>query len=162
MDAYVPTSKADRAKFVLSDQDILALARWACVIEDHYGYPMDMEWAKDGESGELFILQARPETVQSRKGASAFRSYRIKSKGRKLASGLSIGDAIVSGRVCLIDNARDIGRFVDGTILVTQTTDPDWVPIMKRAAAIVTAHGGRTSHAAIVSRELGLPPSTDS
>ena len=153
----VPTSKADRAKFVLSDQDILALARWACVIEDHYGYPMDVEWAKDGESGELFILQARPETVQSRKGASAFRSYRIKSKGRKLASGLSIGDAIVSGRACLIDNARDIGRFVDGTILVTQTTDPDWVPIMKRAAAIVTDHGGRTSHAAIVSRELGLP-----
>jgi pyruvate,water dikinase len=153
----VPTSKADRATFVLSDQDILALGRWACVIEDHYGYPMDMEWAKDGESGELFILQARPETVQSRKEAGAFRSYRIKSKGRKLASGLSIGDAIVSGRACLIDNPRDIGRFVDGTILVTQTTDPDWVPIMKRAAAIVTDHGGRTSHAAIVSRELGLP-----
>ena len=153
----VPTSKADRAKFVLSDQDILALGRWACVIEDHYGYPMDMEWAKDGESGELFILQARPETVQSRKEASAFRSYRIKSKGRKLASGLSIGDAVVSGHACLIDNPRDIGRFVDGTILVTQTTDPDWVPIMKRAAAIVTDHGGRTSHAAIVSRELGLP-----
>ena len=153
----VPTSKADRAKFVLSDQEILALGRWACVIEDHYGYPMDMEWAKDGESGELFILQARPETVQSRKEASAFRSYRIKSKGRKLASGLSIGDAVVSGRACLIDNPRDIGRFVEGTILVTQTTDPDWVPIMKRAAAIVTDHGGRTSHAAIVSRELGLP-----
>ena len=153
----VPTSKAERATFVLSDQDILALGRWACVIEDHYGYPMDMEWAKDGESGELFILQARPETVQSRKEAGAFRSYRIKSKGRKLASGLSIGDAVVSGRACLIDNPRDIGRFVDGTILVTQTTDPDWVPIMKRAAAIITDHGGRTSHAAIVSRELGLP-----
>jgi pyruvate, water dikinase len=153
----VPTSKADRATFVLSDKDILALGRWACVIEEHYGYPMDMEWAKDGESGELFILQARPETVQSRKEASAFRSYRIKSKGRKLASGLSIGDAVVSGRACLIDNPRDIGRFVDGTILVTQTTDPDWVPIMKRAAAIITDHGGRTSHAAIVSRELGLP-----
>ena len=153
----VPTSKAERATFVLSDQDILALGHWACVIEDHYGYPMDMEWAKDGESGELFILQARPETVQSRKEAGAFRSYRIKSKGRKLASGLSIGDAVVSGRACLIDNPRDIGRFVDGTILVTQTTDPDWVPIMKRAAAIVTDHGGRTSHAAIVSRELGLP-----
>jgi pyruvate,water dikinase len=153
----VPTSKADRAKFVLSDQDILALGRWACVIEEHYGYPMDMEWAKDGESGELFILQARPETVQSRKEASAFWSYRIKSKGRKLVSGLSIGDAVVAGRVCLIDNPRDIGRFVDGAILVTQTTDPDWVPIMKRAAAIVTDHGGRTSHAAIVSRELGLP-----
>ena len=153
----VPTSKAERATFVLSDKDILALGRWACVIEDHYGYPMDMEWAKDGESGELFILQARPETVQSRKEADAFRSYRIKSKGRKLASGLSIGDAVVSGRACLIDNPRDIGRFVDGTILVTQTTDPDWVPIMKRAAAIITDHGGRTSHAAIVSRELGLP-----
>ncbi len=153
----VPTSKAERATFVLSDQDILALGRWACVIEDHYGYPMDMEWAKDGESGELFILQARPETVQSRKEAGAFRSYRINSKGRKLASGLSIGDAVVSGRACLIDNPRDIGRFVDGTILVTQTTDPDWVPIMKRAAAIITDHGGRTSHAAIVSRELGLP-----
>ena len=153
----VPTSKADRARFVLSDQEILALGRWACVIEDHYGYPMDMEWAKDGESGELFIVQARPETVQSRKEASAFRSYRIKSKGRKLASGLSIGDAVVAGRACLIDNPRDIGRFVEGTILVTQTTDPDWVPIMKRAAAIVTDHGGRTSHAAIVSRELGLP-----
>ena len=153
----VPTSKAERASFVLSDQDILALGRWACVIEDHYGYPMDMEWAKDGESGELFILQARPETVQSRKEASAFRSYRIMSKGRKLASGLSIGDAVVFGRALLIDNPRDIGRFVDGTILVTRTTDPDWVPIMKRAAAIVTDHGGRTSHAAIVSRELGLP-----
>ena len=153
----VPTSKAERAAFVLNDQDILTLARWACVIEDHYGRPMDMEWAKDGETGELFIVQARPETVQSRKEASAFKSYRIKSKGRKLVSGLSIGDAVVAGRVCLIESPREIGRFVDGAILVTQTTDPDWVPIMKRAAAIVTDHGGRTSHAAIVSRELGLP-----
>ncbi len=153
----VPTSKAERAAFVLNDQDILALARWACVIEHHYGRPMDMEWAKDGETGELFIVQARPETVQSRKEASAFKSYHIKSKGRKLIAGLSIGEAVVAGRVCLIDNPRDIGRFVDGAILVTQTTDPDWVPIMKRAAAIITDHGGRTSHAAIVSRELGLP-----
>ena len=153
----VPTSKAERATFVLNDPDILALARWACVIEDHYDRPMDMEWAKDGETGELFIVQARPETVQSRKEASSFKSYRIKSKGRKLVTGLSIGDAIVAGRVCLIDSPRDIGRFVDGAILVTQTTDPDWVPIMKRAAAIITDHGGRTSHAAIVSRELGLP-----
>ncbi len=153
----VPTSKAERAAFVLSDQDILTLARWACVIEDHYGRPMDMEWAKDGETGELFIVQARPETVQSRKEASAFKSYRIKSKGRKLLSGLSIGDAVVAGRICLIESPREIGRFIDGAILVTQTTDPDWVPIMKRAAAIVTDHGGRTSHAAIVSRELGLP-----
>lgn len=153
----VPTSKAERAAFVLSDADILTLARWACVIETHYGCPMDMEWAKDGENGELFIVQARPETVQSRREASAVRSYQIKSKGRKLVAGLSIGDAVVAGRVCLIDSPRDIDRFIDGAILVTQTTDPDWVPIMKRAAAIVTDHGGRTSHAAIVSRELGLP-----
>jgi pyruvate, water dikinase len=153
----VPTSKAERAAIVLSDGDILTLARWACTIENHYGCPMDMEWAKDGENGDLFIVQARPETVQSRREASAFRSYRIKSKGRRLVAGLSIGDAVVSGRVCLIDSPRDIDRFVDGAILVTQTTDPDWVPIMKRAAAIITDHGGRTSHAAIVSRELGLP-----
>jgi pyruvate,water dikinase len=153
----VPTSKAERAAFVLADADILQLARWAVVIEQHYGRPMDMEWAKDGESGELFIVQARPETVQSQHAGTAFKTYRIKSKGKKLASGMSIGDAVVAGKVCLIDSARDIDRFVDGSVLVTQTTDPDWVPIMKRAAAIVTDHGGRTSHAAIVSRELGLP-----
>ena len=153
----VPTSKAERAAFVLDDQDILTLSRWASVIEAHYGQPMDMEWAKDGESGELFIVQARPETVQSRREAGVLKTYRITSKGRKLASGLSIGDAVVAGKVCVIESARDIGRFVDGAVLVTGTTDPDWVPIMKRAAAIVTDHGGRTSHAAIVSRELGLP-----
>lgn len=153
----VPTSKAERAAFVLSDQDILTLSRWACVIENHYGQPMDMEWAKDGETSELFIVQARPETVQSRREASALKTYRIKNKGRKIVSGLAIGDAVVAGDVCVIESARDIARFVDGAILVTQTTDPDWVPIMKRAAAIITDHGGRTSHAAIVSRELGLP-----
>jgi pyruvate,water dikinase len=153
----VPTSKAERAAFVLNDEDILTLARWACVIEEHYGRPMDIEWAKDGETGELFIVQARPETVQSRKDTNAFKSYRLTSKGRTLAKGLSVGDAVVTGRVCLIESPRDIHRFVDGAVLVTQTTDPDWVPIMKRAAAIVTDHGGRTSHAAIVSRELGLP-----
>ncbi len=153
----VPTSKAERAAYVLTDQDILTFARWGCVIEDHYGCPMDIEWAKDGESGELFIVQARPETVQSRKEVGEYRSYRIKSKGRTLVTGLSIGEAVVTGRVCLIESARDIDRFVDGAVLVTQNTDPDWVPIMKRAAAIVTDRGGRTSHAAIVSRELGLP-----
>ena len=118
---------------------------------------MDMEWAKDGETGELFIVQARPETVQSRAEAGIFRSYRITSKGRRLVTGLSIGDAVVAGKVCLIESPQEIDRFVDGAVLVTGTTDPDWVPIMKRAAAIVTDHGGRTSHAAIVSRELGLP-----
>jgi pyruvate,water dikinase len=153
----VPTSRAERAAFVLSDKEILTLGCWGSVIEEHYGRPMDVEWAKDGETGELFIVQARPETVQSRRQTGEYKSYRIKSKGRKLLSGLSIGDAVVSGRVCLIDSARDIGRFVEGSVLVTETTDPDWVPIMKRAAAIVTDRGGRTSHAAIVSRELGLP-----
>ena len=153
----VPTSKAERAAFVLNDKDILILSRWACIIEDHYGLPMDMEWAKDGETGELFIVQARPETVQSRREATALKTYRIKSKGRKIVTGLAIGEAVVAGRICVIESARDIARFVDGAILVTETTDPDWVPIMKRAAAIITDHGGRTSHAAIVSRELGLP-----
>jgi pyruvate,water dikinase len=153
----VPTSLAERAGFVLADDEVLTLARWACIIERHYGCPMDMEWAKDGETGELYLVQARPETAQSRREAGIFKSYRIKSKGKKLLSGLSIGDAVVTGQVCLIDDPRHIERFVDGAILVTQTTDPDWVPIMKRAAAIVTDQGGRTSHAAIVSRELGLP-----
>jgi pyruvate,water dikinase len=153
----VPTSKAERVAFVLSDQEILTLARWASAIEAHYGCPMDMEWARDGETGEMFIVQARPETVQSQREDTAFRSYRITKKGRTLASGLAIGDAVVSGRVCLIEDARDIAGFTDGSVLVTRTTDPDWVPVMKRATAIVTDHGGRTSHAAIVSRELGLP-----
>jgi pyruvate,water dikinase len=153
----VPTSKAERAAFVLSDPEILSLARWACVIEDHYGQPMDMEWAKDGEGSALYVVQARPETVQSRREASDLKTYRIKSKGRKITSGLSIGDAVVAAKVCVIESAREIDRFVDGAVLVTATTDPDWVPVMRRAAAIVTDHGGRTSHAAIVSRELGLP-----
>ncbi|MFL0691820.1 MAG: phosphoenolpyruvate synthase [Agrobacterium tumefaciens] len=153
----VPTSKAERAAFVLSDAEILTLARWATIIERHYGCAMDMEWARDGHSQRLYIVQARPETVQSNRETAAFSSYEIKRKGKTLLKGLSIGDAVVSGQVCLIENARDIGQFVDGSILVTSTTDPDWVPIMKRAAAIVTDHGGRTSHAAIVSRELGLP-----
>jgi pyruvate,water dikinase len=153
----VPTSAAERAAYVLADEEILTLARWACIIEAHYGCAMDMEWAKDGETSEMFIVQARPETVQSRKGVEAFHAYKITSKGRKLASGLSIGNAVVAGPVQRIASPSEIARFKDGSILVTETTDPDWVPIMKRAAAIVTDHGGRTSHAAIVSRELGLP-----
>ncbi|MDP1731059.1 MAG: phosphoenolpyruvate synthase [Devosia sp.] len=153
----VPTSKAERAAFVLGDEEILTLARWAVVIEAHYGCPMDMEWARDGETGKIFIVQARPETVQARRETGAFKSYRIDSKGRTLVTGLAIGDAVVSGNVCLIEEVKDIAKFIDGSILVTGNTDPDWVPVMKRAAAIVTDHGGRTSHAAIVSRELGLP-----
>lgn len=153
----VPTSKLERARFVLSDEEILALARWATVIEKHYGRPMDIEWGRDGDTGDIFILQARPETVQAQRQAGTFQSYRIGSKGRVAAKGLAIGDAVVTGQICLIESARDIGQFIDGSVLVTSTTDPDWVPVMKRAAAIVTDHGGRTSHAAIVSRELGVP-----
>jgi pyruvate,water dikinase len=153
----VPTSKAERAAFVLSDAEILTLARWACAIEAHYGQPMDIEWAKDGRTDEIFIVQARPETVESRKEASAVKTYHVTKTGRKLVSGVSIGEAVATGAVCVIDSPREMDRFVDGAILVTRTTDPDWVPLMRRAAAIVTDYGGRTSHAAIVSRELGLP-----
>jgi pyruvate,water dikinase len=153
----VPTSKAERAAFVLSDGEILTLPRWACVIEEHYGQPMDIEWAKDGETNEMFIVQARPETVQSRREAGAVKTYRINNAGRKLVSGVSIGEAVATGTVCVIESPREMERFVDGAILVTRTTDPDWLPVMRRAAAIITDYGGRTSHAAIVSRELGLP-----
>lgn len=153
----VATSADEQRAFVLRDDEVLCLARWACVIQQHYGTPMDIEWAKEGDSGELFIVQARPETVQSRRAQAVFKTYRVGRKGRCLATGISIGDAAVAGRVCRIESAKDIARFVAGSVLVTATTDPDWAPIMKRAAAIVTDHGGRTSHAAIVSRELGLP-----
>ena len=153
----VPTSKVERQSFVLTDAEIVQLACWALAIETHYRCPMDMEWAKDGETGELFIVQARPETVQARRGGLSFRTFQVRGSGRPIARGIAIGDSAVKGKVCMIENAADISRFVDGAILVTGTTDPDWVPIMKRAKAIVTDHGGRTSHAAIVSRELGLP-----
>jgi len=153
----VPTSQRERESFVLQDGEILSLARWAMIIERHYGQPMDMEWAKDGTSGEIFIVQARPETVQSRQESHVFHTYDIKTKGSCLAKGLAIGDAVVAGKVCLVESPDDIAQFVDGAILVTSTTDPDWLPIMTRASAVITDHGGRTSHAAIVSRELGLP-----
>ena len=152
----VPTSKAERRSFVLNDAEILDLARQAVTIEVHYGQPMDMEWAKDGITGELFIVQARPETVQSRAETGAMKAYTINNPGELLLTGLSVGGSVSTGQVCLLEHARDIERFVDGSVLVTSTTDPDWVPIMKRASAIITDHGGRTSHAAIVSRELGL------
>ena len=152
----VETSEKERASFVLSDDEVLELGRWAAAIEAHYGQAMDMEWAKDGESGELFIVQARPETVQSQKQAGSLKTYSLKGKGRKLAEGLAVGDAIAAGKVQRLDSADQIERFEDGAVLVTGMTDPDWVPIMKKASAIVTDHGGRTSHAAIVSRELGL------
>jgi len=153
----VPTSKLEQQVFVLDDADILELARSAVIIEKHYECPMDIEWAKDGITNELFIVQARPETVQSRRDNTILKTYALLNKGALLLSGVSVGGAAVSGQICIIDDPSDIQKFVDDSILVTKNTDPDWVPIMKRAAAIVTDHGGRTSHAAIVSRELGLP-----
>ncbi|WP_373185724.1 phosphoenolpyruvate synthase [Halopseudomonas sp.] len=152
----VNTTRKERQSFVLSDDEVLQLARWACTIESHYGQPMDMEWAKDGQSKELYIVQARPETVQSRRKAGTLRSYHLRQKGRQLVSGQAIGDSIASGKVRRLQSAKEIDQLEEGDVLVTGTTDPDWVPIMKKASAIVTDHGGRTSHAAIVSRELGL------
>lgn len=153
----VDTSEAERRAFVLDDAEILALARWAVSVENHYGQPMDMEWAKDGQTGELFMVQARPETVQSLKTGPRFALHHLLEKGPVLATGAAIGDSIAQGTACVIRSASDIGKFRDGAILVTEMTDPDWVPVMKRAAGIVTDHGGPTSHAAIVSRELGVP-----
>ena len=159
----VPVPPDDRARFALTDDEILTLARWACLIEDHYSAkrgtlsPMDMEWAKDGQTGELFIVQARPETVQSRRDLDTIETYRLTQRGRALVSGRSIGGKIGQGPVRVIKQVQQIHEFKEGDVLVTDKTDPDWVPIMKKAAAIVTNRGGRTCHAAIVSRELGLP-----
>jgi len=159
----VPVPPDDRARFAITDDEILTLARWACVIEDHYSAkkgrptPMDMEWAKDGLTGELFILQARPETVQSQKDRGEVEIYHLTQRGKTLVTGRSVGDKIGRGPVRVIKNVQHIDRFKPGEVLVTDKTDPDWEPIMKKAAAIVTNRGGRTCHAAIVSRELGLP-----
>jgi pyruvate, water dikinase len=153
----IKTTRDEREALVLSDAEILQLSRWGVAIEKHYGRPMDIEWAKDGETKELFVVQARPETVQSAKSASQLKTYSLNKKGRLIVSGAAIGEAIAGGRACIIHSARDIGQFRDGSILVTESTDPDWVPIMKKAAGLITNFGGATSHAAIVSRELGLP-----
>ncbi len=153
----VETEREERDSFALEDREILQLARWACVIENHYSASMDIEWAKDGETGKLFIVQARPETVQSQKLATTLKTYSLKEKGQCILAGLCIGNAIAAGRVCRLKGPEEITSFKDNAILVTEMTDPDWVPIMKRSAGIITDHGGRTCHAAIVSRELGLP-----
>ncbi|MCO5995583.1 phosphoenolpyruvate synthase [Actinoallomurus rhizosphaericola] len=153
----VETDEEERRGLVLDEDEILTLARWATDIERHYGVAMDIEWAKDGADGGLFVVQARPETVQARREAALLHSYRLRAGGERLVTGLAIGDAIATGQVRVLHSAAEIDRFSPGAVLVTEITDPDWEPIMKRAAAIVTDHGGRTSHAAIVSRELGVP-----
>jgi len=147
----------DQRKFVLSDDEVLLLARWACVIEEHYGLPMDIEWAKDGVTGELFTVQARPETVHSQRDLASLRTYVLEEEGKLLAKGEAVGVKIGQGEVNVIEDSSEIHKFKSGQVLVTDMTDPDWEPIMKNASAIVTNKGGRTCHAAIVSRELGVP-----
>lgn len=164
----VETKPAERERFCISDDEILQLAKWACIIEDHYskkaGYhkPMDIEWAKDGDgkkvgTGKLFIVQARPETVHSQKDVNTMRTFILKETGKVLVEGQAVGEMIGQGPANVIHSAEEIGKFKKGQVLVTEMTDPDWEPIMKIASAIVTNKGGRTCHAAIVSRELGIP-----
>ena len=148
---------AARNRFSINDAEAEELGRYALTIEQHYGRPMDIEWGKDGNDGKIYILQARPETVQAQDKLETLRRYRIKQSGEVRASGRAIGQRIGSGRVCLIANASEMSRVQAGDVLVTDMTDPDWEPIMKRASAIVTNRGGRTCHAAIIARELGIP-----
>jgi pyruvate,water dikinase len=150
-------SETDKAKFVINDEELLTLARWAVIIEDHYKKPMDIEWAKDGQTNELFIVQARPETVHSQKNMAVMNTYILDEKGTLLVEGEAVGSKIGQGQVNIIKDAKDISQFKAGQVLVTDMTDPDWEPIMKIAGAIVTNRGGRTCHAAIISRELGIP-----
>ncbi|WP_018460532.1 phosphoenolpyruvate synthase [Thermus oshimai] len=157
-----PTPPYLRSTFALKDEEALLLADWALRIEEHYSgkrgapTPMDIEWAKDGVTGELFVVQARPETVHAQR-APVLKVYRLLARGEVLAEGLAVGEAIASGRARVLKDPKEMDRFQEGEVLVTETTNPDWEPIMKKAAAIVTERGGRTSHAAIVARELGVP-----
>jgi len=153
----VPTTEAERTGYVLSDDEILRLARWGQVIEDHYERPMDVEWARDRETGAIFVVQARPETVQSQRTGSTLQTYQLAEDGERLTTGLGIGRAVVTGTVRVLHSVDEADQFEAGEILVTEMTDPDWGPLMEKAGGIVTNRGGRTSHAAIVSRELGIP-----
>src|ERR1700686_3506710 len=153
----VAVAAADRRRFCLSDADIVTLTRQALIIEEHYGRPMDIEWARDGASGAIYILQARPETVQSRAAGGTIQRYALKGHSRVLATGRSVGQRIGAGAARVIRDASEMARVQNGDVLVTDMTDPDWEPVMKRAAAIVTNRGGRTCHAAIIARELGIP-----
>ena len=159
----VNTSMTEQNTFVLSEAEIIELARWGALIEEHYSQrsnawtPMDMEWARDGKTNELYIVQARPETVQAERDFSKLIEYKVSGQGKELVQGISVGSKVAVGTTRIILNPKEIKQFKKGEILVTTMTDPDWEPIMKMASAIVTDRGGRTSHAAIVSRELGLP-----
>jgi len=153
----MPVSKADRDKLVINNEEILQLAKWACDIEEHYKQPMDIEWAKDGKTGKLFIVQARPETIHTAKINQSYTHYILKEKGKLLLEGQAIGSKIAVGEAKIIPNVSEIKNFKPGEILVTKMTDPDWTSIMKQAKAIITEEGSRVCHAAIISRELGIP-----
>jgi len=150
-------SEDERDKFVIDEDELITLAKWANIIEDHYAKPMDIEWAKDGQTGDLYIVQARPETVHSQRDVASLQTYVLEEKGKILIEGEAVGSKIGKGEVNVIEQAKDISKFKKGQVLVTDMTDPDWEPIMKIAGAIVTNRGGRTCHAAIISRELGIP-----
>jgi len=154
---FVDVPVADRQLFCLTDEEVSELARYAVIIEKHYGRPMDIEWGKDGLDGKLYILQARPETVQSRASTTVLKRYKLKDKGPLLSTGRAIGQKIGAGKVRILDSIDQMNRVQKGDVLVTDMTDPDWEPVMKRASAIVTNRGGRTCHAAIIARELGIP-----
>ncbi len=159
----VPVPESERGKYAINDDEILTLGKWACIIEDHYSEvrgtnsPMDIEWAKDGLTGELFIVQARPETVQSQKSASVIKNFKLNGTSNVLTTGRAVGEMIGAGKARVILDVHRIDEFQPGEVLVTNKTDPDWEPIMKRASAIVTNQGGRTCHAAIIAREMGIP-----
>jgi pyruvate,water dikinase len=153
----ISVSKSDQEKYSISDGQAITMAKWGMEVEKHYGKPMDIEWALDDKDKKLYIVQARAETVESRKNLNVVEEYKLLESGTVIAKGTSVGDKIGSGKVCKIMDVKDIGLFKDGDVLVTEMTDPDWVPIMKQSSAIVTDKGGRTCHAAIVSRELGIP-----
>jgi pyruvate,water dikinase len=153
----IPVPEQDRKRFSITDAEVEELARYAMIIEKHYGRPMDIEWGKDGGDGKLYVLQARPETVKAGERVDTLRLYRLKSRSEVLATGRAIGQKIGSGPVRLVKSAAEMDSVKDGDVLVTDMTDPDWEPVMKRAAAIVTNRGGRTCHAAIIARELGIP-----
>ena len=153
----VPAPKADRQRFCIEDEDVLQLADYAIKIERHYGRPMDMEWAKDGLDGKLYVVQARPETVASQRKATTLEEYVLDGAGKVIAEGRAVGEKIATGRAHVIENLTHLSEFVPGEVLLADTTTPDWEPVMKTAAAIVTNRGGRTCHAAIVARELGVP-----
>ena len=153
----VDCRRRERESFVLNDDEVIELARWGAAIEEHYGHPVDVEWAKDGDTGDLFVVQARPETVQSRSGSASMTAYQVETNATPIVRGTAVGGSVATGTVRVLSSMDESDRFHEGDVLVTEMTDPDWGPILARAGAVVTDRGGRTAHAAIISRELGIP-----